>query len=463
MPLSFLLTLAAPQQFALDGAPRLERVAVIQTAAPGAEIVALQAGTGRLALTHSATGQVELFDLADPAAPRTLRTIDLGLAPGEELTSVALPPSGDWCLATVKARGVRAPGRALAHGLADGRRLAEFACGVGPDSVTIASDGSLALIANEAEGFELGGSEGGTEALVSAPGSLTLVRFEPDLARSSVLQIPFPQAVDAPTDGRELEREVGGHRRSIALGTGPEFLEPEMAVILPGARRALVTLQENNLVAYVDLAAARIERCVPLGTASHPADLIFDGRFDERGVLTARREPDGLALTPDGRYFLTADEGDSAPDVGETAAGRPAGGSRTLSVFELESGRLVGDTGPELDRLAAAADLYPDKRSPKRGCEPEMVVAFELAGVPYAAVTLERAGAVALVDLRDPAHPAAVSIAKSGKNHLKDEPEGLVLHRDREGQVDYLFVANEGTGTLGVMRLSPAAPSPGPR
>lgn len=46
------------------------------------------------------------------------------------------------------------------------------------------------------------------------------------------------------------------------------------------------------------------------------------------------------------------------------------------------------------------------------------------------------------------------ALAATGADHLKDEPEGLALFRDPSGVADYLYVANEGTGTLGVLRVS---------
>jgi hypothetical protein len=180
---------------------------------------------------------------------------------------------------------------------------------------------------------------------------------------------------------------------------------------------------------------------------------VDDGKYEEKGTLLARLEPDGLALVPGGKYFVTADEGDTGPNVEKTKKGLPTAGGRTLSVFELETGKRLGDTGPELDRAAAKAGLYPDKRSGKKGSEPEMVLCLELGGRPYAAVTLERAGALALVDLGDPARPIVRALAPTGTSHLADEPEGLALFRDPSGAADYLYVANEGTGTLGVLRI----------
>lgn len=435
------------QQAPSGSAPRLERLAVLAAAGKGSEILSIQASTARAVLIHSKSGQVELFDLTDPAHPRSARVIDLALEQGEDVTSVAIPPSGDWFLAVAKAKRPLAPGRALLHSLADGRVLASFPTGVGPDCVYIDKGGRYALIANEAEEFdEVGGK------LVSAPGSLTLVRLAEDPAKSLVTQIALESA-PGPTDGRFLERKVGELPHEIELGGAPEFLEPEVVAFLPDGAHALVTLQENNQVAYVDLAAAKVTRLVPLGHTTHAADLLEDGRFDDGGSLLARREPDGIAVTPDGRYFVTADEGDTEPSVEKTPAGMPCSGGRTLSVFDLASGALLGDTGPALDRAAAQAGLYNDKRSRKKGCEPEMVLIFERDGRAFAAVTLERAGALALVDLADPTHPKVVSVAPTGNDSAGDEPEGLAHYRDPKSGADYLYVANEGTDTLGVLRV----------
>lgn len=447
MNLSALLCFALQQPAAPVG-PTLEHVRVIQTAAPGAEIISVQASTRRAVLTHSQAGQIELFDLTDPAAPRSVRVFDLALEKGEEITSVALPPSGEWFLVAVKAGPQLAPGRALAHSLADGKHLATFPCGVGPDCITISPSGTRALVANEAEGFELVG-----DRLVTAPGGLTLIEIADELASSRVTQFVLDLASSWPTEGRTLERSLGDKTSDIELLGAPEYLEPEVVAFLPGEKRALVTLEESNMVACFDLGAGKLERYLWLDHTTHPADLVADERYDEKDTLLARREPDGLAVTSDGRLFVTADEGDTGPSTDKTPPGKPAGGGRTLSVFDVQTGEFLGDTGPELDRLAARAGLYPDKRSTKRGSEPEMVLTFERGGRSYAAVTLERAGALALVDLSDPKKPAVLAVAPSGAEHLKDEPEGLALFRDPSGGHDYLYVANEGTGTLGVLRV----------
>ncbi len=442
LPAALLQAPAAP-------ALALEQVGVLKGAGEGSEIISVQAASARAVLMHSKSGAVELLDLSDPAQLRSVRVIEVALAKGEDLTSVAFPPAGDWFLAVAKAKRALEPGHAYAHALADGRLLATFPVGVSPDCVYIDKNGTSALIANEGEDFEE--LEG---RLVSAPGSVTHIRFAAELARSVVTEIAFDPGATGPTDGRSIERNVGEAPRMIELGPGPAFFEPEVVAFVPGQERALVTLQENNLVAEIDLAAGRVTRLIPLGNTTHPADLADDGRFADEATYLGRREPDGIAVSPDARFFVTADEGDTEPSVDKTAPGLPCSGGRTLSVFDLATGACLGDTGPELDRAAARAGLYNDKRSKKKGSEPEMVLVLERGGRLFAAVTLERAGALALVDLADPARPAVVAIAPSGSEAGKDEPEGLAHYRDPKSGADYLYVANEGTNTLGVLRLS---------
>src|SRR5688572_8766524 len=126
MVVSLLATLALTRFIAPQAAPALEHVATLPTAAPGAEIFSVQASSARAVLTHSKTGQLELFELSDPARPQSVRVIDLAPAKGEELTSVAFHPSADWCLAVVQASGRAAPGRALVLSAADGSVLGTF-------------------------------------------------------------------------------------------------------------------------------------------------------------------------------------------------------------------------------------------------------------------------------------------------------------------------------------------------
>jgi len=295
----------------------------------------------------------------------------------------------------------------------------------------------------------------------SPPGSVTLIRFADDPAQSTAHAIALPTELAVPgalrpEDERSLERAVDGEEVLVPLrSSAPDWVEPEMAAFSPDGSVGYVTLQEHNAVLVIDVEHAAIAAVHGLGLPRHTADLLSDGQIEFAAEILALREPDGIAVTPDGRYFVTADEGDTDPKVGRTPAGLPVGGGRTLSVFATETGRLVGDTGNQLDQWAADAGLYPDGRSAAKGSEPEMVVSFELLGRIFAAVALERADAVALVDLSTPREPRVVAISAVGPDHGDDShgPEGLTHYRDPRTGLHWLFVANERSGTVAVLRV----------
>ena len=437
--------------------PSLELVAVIETAGSGTEIVSIHAASSTALVLHTNSGTVELFDLRDPAAPTSSALHEIQLGPDEELTSVAAHPSWDAYFLAVCAADPLGPGRLLVNERSTGRRLAELSTGVHPDCVGISPDGRHALVANEGEAFVLRDGE-----LWSPPGSLTLVAMGGDPSQFEVRQIPLPDASGVPgtvgpDDGRVIEREVDGELIGVPLvANTPLFTEPEVVAFAPDGRRAYVTLQEQNAVAVVDVASARVTAVHGLGTTRHAADLADDGRYEPTGELFALREPDGIAVTPNGRYYVTADEGDTDPGPGETPEGKPTGGGRTMSVFDAATGRFLGDTGDQLDEGAAAAGVYPDSRSDRKGSEPEMLVAFEIDGTPYAAVGLERADAVALVGLGDPANPSVVALAAIAGPEVPEgphAPEGIAHHLDAGTGRHFVITANEQSGTLAVFRV----------
>jgi hypothetical protein len=186
-----------------------------------------------------------------------------------------------------------------------------------------------------------------------------------------------------------------------------------------------------------------------MGVAEHGADRQYDGWVQFNDNVMALREPDGIALTSDGRYFLTADEGDTDTDDDEGEDPLQSGG-RTMSVFDVKTGDLVGDTGNQLDEITFAHSVYPDRRSNKKGAEPEMVVTFEMEGLPWAVVGLERADALVLIALADPRKPKVVALGKIPGDDARS-PEGIA-HYERNGE-HYVLSANEMNGTLACFKL----------
>ena len=159
-------------------------------------------------------------------------------------------------------------------------------------------------------------------------------------------------------------------------------------------------------------------------------------------TLTAFREPDGIALDQTGRFFVTANEGDTRDAAG---ASGPRGG-RTLSVFDTRNGALLGETGSQLDDAAAAAGVYPDSRSNRGGTEPEVLDLTQHRGFTLVAIGLERGNAVALIDLSDPTKPTVIDVAP-----VDIGPEGIKFFRD--GNRLFVAAANEVSGTVSILEV----------
>ncbi len=478
----------------------------------GTEVISVQSESARAAVTNSAEGTVTILDLSVPATPTAVSIVRLGLGPDEGVTSVAFHPEEDYFIVVIEADGTTRNGRIEIREADDGELLRVLPAGSEPDAVAFDRFGRYAVVANEAESFSF---DAVTREFDSPDGSVTVVDLREGPENATATLVPLTSAdgvpgfvnftdparalderflergVDLNGDGQiadEFEDGVGGFdedgnriiedRKFLAgyidghevwgneeagelvmiplLDNSPRFLEPELSAFSRDGRYAYVVMQENNGVAVIDVVARTLLGYFGLGTTTHDADIWEDGVVVfERDALFALREPDGIAMSPDGRFFVTADEGDTDPKASKTPAGLPTAGGRTISVFDAQTGNLLGDTGNQIDAAAFLAGVYPDGRSDSKGSEPENLVTFRYFGVPYAAVGLERADSVALVSLADPANPLVedVALVNPGTALGSQAPEGIAF-LDRNGSL-FVYAANEGSGVVSVFEVMP--------
>ncbi|MGR9013764.1 MAG: choice-of-anchor I domain-containing protein, partial [Gammaproteobacteria bacterium] len=449
----------------------------------GTEIVSVQQSTLRAVLSNFESGVVDVLDVSHPYHLQRTARFTLGLNKGEELTSVAFHPGLDLFAAVIDAGN--SPGRLEIRSATTGLLVDRIVVGFGPDAVVFSEDGKLAMIANEGEDFLF---EPSSKLFFTPEGSVSIVRLSQagHIVSHKILELANmtnQEGFIITEGGRFLEREIDWNgdgiisknmdfddngvieKKKVILGyfegrdvfgtetkgeqkilipiktRSPALLEPEYIAISPDSSKAYVTLQENNAVAVVDLVREQVISYYGLGVTEHKTDARYDGwiNFDES--MAGLREPDGITTVGNGRYFVTADEGDSDSD--SPAPGEPTGGGRSVSVFDAKTGLLLGDTGNQLDEFAFANKVYPERRSNKKGSEPEMLVAFDLDGIPYVAVGMERAGAVELISLADPVHPKVVALGKISGDEDKS-PEGIA-HFVVDGE-HYLLTANEMNG-----------------
>ena len=453
----------------------------------GTEIVSVQQSTLRAALSNFASGEVEVLDVSHPQNLHRTARFALGLKKGEELTSVAFHPELDMFAAVINAGN--SPGRLEIRSATTGHLVDRIVVGFGPDAVVFSEDGKLALIANEGEDFLF---EPSSKHFFTPEGSISIVQLNQSGHIMSHKNLELANMTNnegfvITEGGRFMERGIDWNgdgiisktmdfdgngkieKKKVLLGCfeghdvfgtetkgekkilipiknrSPALLEPEYIAISPDASKAYVTLQENNAVAVVDLINAQVLSYYGLGETHHQADARYDGWVKFNQSFSGLREPDGITTVGDGRYFVTADEGDSDTDSSTPKPGESTGGGRSISVFDAATGSLLGDTGNQLDEFAYANKVYPEQRSNKKGSEPEMLVAFDLEGIPYVAVGMERAGAIELISLADPAHPTVVTLGKIAGDEEKS-PEGIA-HFVVDGE-HYLLTANEMSGTV---------------
>lgn len=371
--------------------------------ATAAEIVAASVDGMTLIYSNSPRGEVGFIDIANPAAPRALGS----LAMGGEPTSVTVLGAYALVAVNTSANFVNTSGKLVVVDIASRALVAEIALSGQPDSVAVSKDGKYIAVVIENERDE--SVNGG--ALPQAPaGGLTIV----DVA-------------GAPAAWRTRNVDLTG----IAL-VSPEDPEPEY-VDINDENIAVVTLQENNHIALVDLKTGQITRHFSAGSVDLTQVDLTDERpnlISQTQSLTGRaREPDGVTWISNSQ-FVTANEGDLA------------GGSRSFTLFNTD-GSVAYESGSALDHLMARIGHYNDRRSDAKGNEPENAEFGRFGGTDYLFIASERSSVVAVYDLSTRNSPAFKQVLPAGVG-----PEGVLAIPGR----NLLIAASEEDDRGGVVR-----------
>ncbi|MES2318527.1 MAG: choice-of-anchor I family protein [Pseudomonadota bacterium] len=324
--LSFVLPLCMLTACGGDAAPvptpvslTLEKIGAYDGAMLGAaEITAYDAASKRLFVVNGANGSVDVLDLSNPAAPKLAGTISVA-AFGGGVNSVAVH-DGLVALA-VEAKLKTSPGTVAFYNAADLKLLNMVTVGALPDMVTFTPDGKTLLVANEGEpnSYRLADS-------VDPEGSVSVITVNRGGA-PSVATADFKEFI-----GKEAALRSSGIRIFGPGANAAQDIEPEYIALSGDAKTAYVTLQENNAIAIVDIASAKITSLKPLGVKNHNvAGFGLDASDEDGGANTNSGTPaikiapqpvKGMYL-PDGiasfsikgvPYLITANEGDARAD-----------------------------------------------------------------------------------------------------------------------------------------------------
>lgn len=418
----------------------------------GAEISAFDPLSKRLFVTSNAGLQV--VDLANPSAPVLLTTVNFS-APGygfatTDVTSVAV--KNGIVAVTLPDADKALPGKVVFLNAADNSLLGSVNVGALPDMITFTPDGTKVLVANEGE-YLVNGASGGA-------GTVSIIDLSGGVSSATVQTAGFTAF-----DGQEAALRSAGVR-IFAGQTASQDVEPEYIAISPDGTKAMVTLQEANAVAILDIASATFTDIVPLGQKNFNGLQIDTSDRDGAGntaLINLQSDqpvfglymPDAIdSYQANGQtYYVIANEGDDRDDflnpdetirvgsaaydldntvfpneaalktnaeLGRLTVSNATGlrgdtdgdgdidqilvyGARSFSILD-STGSIVFDSADIIERIVSTqlTAAIFDDRSDNKGPEPESIEIAKIGSKTYAFLGLERSHMTLAFDVTDP-------------------------------------------------------------
>jgi 2',3'-cyclic-nucleotide 2'-phosphodiesterase (5'-nucleotidase family) len=484
----------------------------------GAEISAFDPASKRAFATSN--GGIQVVDLTNPATPTLITNIapaSLGVVglTSNDVSSVALRKAVGATPAVLAATVLPASkldnGHVIFLNPATGALLGSVVVGQNPDHVCFTPDGTKVLVANEGE--PNGGSV--DVAADTTVGSVSIIDISGGLVAPTVSTAGFAafdtQVAALRAAGVRIFKNSGG----TDAVPSTEF-EPEYIAISPDGTTAMVTLQEANAVAILNIATATFTSIVPMGQKDYSTIRTDLSDRDNGGTANLINPvvgnpvfglymPDtiGSYSVAGQTYYVTANEGDDRNDfltpdetttvanasydlddtvfpnesdlktnakLGRLTVSNSTGlrgdtdgdgdidqilsyGARSFSILDA-AGNIVFDSGDMIEMIVASqhASNFDDSRSDNKGPEPEGITVATIGARTYAFVALERSGMVLAFDVTN---PAAVTHTTAFKRTGDQNPEGLLVvsATDSPTGKPLLLSSNETSATLTIFEI----------
>jgi DNA-binding beta-propeller fold protein YncE len=447
-----------------------------------AEISAYDPLTKRLFVVNNGTvNRIDILDFKDPTKPVVIANIPT--APyGGYVNSVSV--KNGLLAAAIESVNKQEPGKVVVFNTTTYAEIKSVTVGALPDMLTFSPDGNYILSANE--------GEPSADYVNDPAGTVSIISIKDNYAVTTLDFSGFTGQMDA--------LKAKGLRVFGPNATFAKDMEPEYLTISEDSKTAWVTLQENNAIAKIDIASKTITSIYPLGFKNYNLDANGIDVSDKDNIVAFKKwnikgmyQPDGIAMYSSGNipYLFTVNEGDvreytafaeakrisamkldatAFPDAamlqGQTMLGRLnvtttlgdkdndgdydelySFGARSFSVWNGNTGEIVFDSKNELEAKANALSLYDDNRSDDKGVEPEGIALGDVGKKKLAFIGMERADAVAIYDVSNPAAPVFLQMLKTG-----DAPEGVlfIAAKDSPTGQSLLVVSSEDDGVIKV-------------
>lgn len=416
-----------------------------------AEIVAHDPIDQRLYVVNGTDNSIDILDMRNPSSLTKIKSISLATY-GKNVNSVAV--QGNTVAVAVEAELRQEPGKLVIFDR-EGNNPRIATVGALPDMVTITPDQTFAVVANEGEPSK--------DYKADPEGSVSIVR----LSDLTVRTVSFDQL-------KKSDFGPGAHFPSPAGTSIASDIEPEYVAVTPDSRTAFVSLQENNAIAVIDIAEAKLIKVFSMGYKDYSKHAIDVNDRDKKIILKTwpvkgLYQPDSIAVfVHEGKtYIVTANEGDARDYPGYSEEARVADlkldekafpnakslqskdalgrlkvtkahgdvdgdgdhdeiitfGGRSFSILSAD-GEMVYDSGNEFERILS--ERHPswfnsqgqksnfDSRSDDKGVEPEGLALGVIKGNRYAFIGLERMSGVMIYDITNPLKPKFVDFISNG-------------------------------------------------
>jgi hypothetical protein len=365
-PVVVVPPVVTPQPEATPLTVKLEKIGNYATGEfvkSAAEITAYDAASKRSFVVNALAGAVDVLDLSNPALPVKVGRIEgTAVLAGAEINSVAVR-NGIVAVA-MQARVKTDNGRMALYSASTLELISQIEIGAQPDMVTFTPDGRYVLVANEGEPSD--------DYQIDPEGSVSVIDVS-DAKKPVARTAGFTQF-----NGQEAALRARGVRIFGPKATAAKDFEPEYIAVSADSRTAWVTLQENNALARIDLASARVVSVAALGYKDNSLEANALDIQDEDGKLNITTwgglrslyMPDSIAAYEAGgkTYLVTANEGDArawgednpAYVNGDTSKGfMEEFRVKHLTNAKGWSGRKGDDLPAHLSALAAGGLLNP--------------------------------------------------------------------------------------------------------
>lgn len=471
-------------------------------ASGAAEIVSYDSCSGKLYVVNANAASVDVLSVSADSTPVKTGTIDLASAASAACIEIGAANSVSakkgLVAVAIEAATKQNPGLIALYRSDTLALIGTYPAGALPDMVTLSADGQYILTANE-------GEPSGDYSL-DPEGSVTIVDISRGFSakQARVKQLGFTDFNTGASRAAELPagvRITGKEGTSVA-----QDLEPEYLTLSQDGSTAWLALQENNAMAIIDVANARVSSIKALGSKAwdSASGNQLDASNKDAGVaqfasyeqLAGLYMPDTLAsFVADGKtYILSANEGDGreygeysdetrggdlaakvdaahplktalvdnnalkrlklVDDKASYAAGDTlySFGARSFSIWNSNL-EQVFDSGDDIAQRVHAADAEhlnsdhesndsADSRSDDKGTEPEAIEAATIGSRSFAFIGLERQGGVLAYEISNPAAPVFQTYFNN-----RDFTETVCDLVDGDGECDGTY--NSAAGDLG--------------